>query len=48
MKCRQYEDNIILMLYNELPEKDIKKVQQHLAGCDKCRAFMEENKKMFF
>ncbi|MEN8223088.1 MAG: zf-HC2 domain-containing protein [Acidobacteriota bacterium] len=47
MKCRHYEDNIILLLYNELPEKDKKKLTIHLEGCAHCRSFLEENKKMF-
>jgi len=47
MKCRHYEDHIILMLYNELPEKDINKVREHLKSCAGCREFLEENKAMF-
>jgi len=47
MKCKHYENNIILLLYNELPENDKKKLNEHLENCENCRAFLEENKEMF-
>ncbi len=47
MKCKHYENNIILFLYNELSEKDEKILNNHLPSCEHCREFMEENKKMF-
>ncbi len=47
MKCKHYENNIILLLYNELQEKDKKKLTKHLENCNHCRAFLEDNKEMF-
>ena len=47
MKCKHYENNIILLLYNELPENDSKKLNKHLENCEHCRTFLEENKEMF-
>ncbi len=47
MKCKHYENNIILLLYNELGETERDKLKVHLENCDSCRTFLEENKKMF-
>jgi len=47
MKCKHYENNIILLLYNELPENDKNKLNNHMENCEHCRAFLEENKEMF-
>ena len=47
MKCKHYENNIILLLYNELPENNKKNLNEHLENCEHCRTFLEENKEMF-
>ena len=46
MKCRHYEDNIILFIYNELSERETKKLNDHLNTCENCREFLKENKRM--
>lgn len=47
MKCKQYEDNIILLLYNELSVKNEKILNDHLKKCENCRKFMAENRIIF-
>lgn len=47
MNCKHYENNIILLLYNELSKKDEKKLNDHLNKCENCRKFIAENKIMF-
>ncbi|MCK5005639.1 MAG: zf-HC2 domain-containing protein [Candidatus Aminicenantes bacterium] len=47
MKCKHFENSIILFLYNELSEKEEKILNNHLTACEHCREFLEENKKMF-
>ncbi len=47
MKCKHYENNIILLLYNELAENDKKILNKHLGNCEHCRAFLDENTEMF-
>ncbi|MCK5005643.1 MAG: zf-HC2 domain-containing protein, partial [Candidatus Aminicenantes bacterium] len=47
MRCKHFENKIIMFLYNELSEIEEKILNNHLTTCDHCREFLEENKKMF-
>jgi len=47
MRCKHFENKIIMFLYNELSEKEEKILNNHLTACEHCRKFLEENKKMF-
>ena len=44
MNCREYRNQIILLLYEELPEDDHNGLEAHLQQCDGCRHAMEEEK----
>ncbi len=43
-KCQIYQERFIEALYGELESKDFKSLNQHLAGCESCRAEFDEMK----
>jgi len=47
MKCNDFENNIILFLYDELSESESLRLSEHLDSCTSCREFLAEHKKMF-
>lgn len=47
MKCKKYEEKIILYLYGELDESDKAEVENHLKECPACLEDLEYTKKVF-
>lgn len=45
MKCKTVHNKLIFFLEKELPEAEMKAVQEHLAGCTDCALFAEDMKK---
>lgn len=45
MKCKTVHSKLIFFLERELPEAEMKAVQEHLAGCTDCALFAEDMKK---
>ncbi len=43
MSCREYQNQIVLSLYEELQESDRGRLQSHLEECGECRQVFEEN-----
>ena len=48
MTCREYQHQISLFLYEELPEPDKPVLQAHLDACDACRNIFEEEKGLHY
>lgn len=46
MNCREYQHQITLLLYEELPEKAQAGLEAHLEACDACRSIYESEKNM--
>lgn len=46
MNCREYQHQITLLLYEELPEKTQAGLEGHLEACDACRSVYESEKNM--
>ena len=44
--CKQYEEDLVLHYYGENSEGERSKVELHLAGCDPCRLFLEDLRKL--
>lgn len=44
--CKQYEEDLVLHYYGENSEAERRNVEQHLAGCDSCRLFLEDLRKL--
>jgi len=42
MKCSEHENNILLSVYGELDKASEAELKEHLTGCAKCRATVEE------
>ena len=47
MKCKKYEEKIILYLYGELNEKEKADLQSHIKECASCTRDLEYTKKVF-
>ena len=47
MKCKKYEEKIILYLYGELDESDKAEVESHVKECPACLEDLEYTKKVF-
>lgn len=47
MKCKKYEEKIILYLYGELSDKEKTDLQSHIQECDACARDLEYTKKVF-
>ena len=47
MKCKKYEEKIILYLYGELDESDKAEVENHVKECPTCLEDLEYTKKVF-
>jgi hypothetical protein len=47
MKCKKYEEKIVLYLYGELNESDKAEVENHLKECPVCLEDLEYTKKVF-
>jgi hypothetical protein len=47
MKCKKYEEKIILYLYGELDESDKAEVENHVKECPACLEDLEYTKKVF-
>jgi anti-sigma factor RsiW len=45
MKCKKCQNNIIFFLEGDLPDKEMKQVEHHLAECSNCAALTEELQK---
>jgi len=41
MNCELAQENIVLAVYGELPDERVHLLEQHLAGCERCRQEME-------
>ena len=46
MNCREYQHQITLLLYEELPEKTQAGLQAHLEACSACQNVYESEKNM--
>ena len=46
MNCREYQHQITLLLYEELPEKAQAGLEAHLEACDACQSVYESEKNM--
>jgi anti-sigma factor RsiW len=46
MACEQFESQILDYLENQLPPADRSLVEQHLAGCSRCKAFARELRRL--
>jgi hypothetical protein len=46
MTCRDYQHQITLLLYEELPEGNRPALETHLRSCDSCRHFYQEQEGM--
>jgi hypothetical protein len=46
MNCREYQNQIVLFLYEELPEDDRNGLESHLHQCDGCRQTLNEQQGM--
>jgi hypothetical protein len=44
MNCREHQNQIVLLLYEELPEDDRNGLEAHLQQCEDCRHVMDEQK----
>src|SRR5262245_14083734 len=44
MNCREFQNQIVLFLYEELPEDDRNGLEFHLHQCDGCRQTLNEQK----
>lgn len=42
MNCRQAEQGLLLKDTGELPDRDWRPLEEHLAGCASCRAYRDE------
>ena len=47
MKCKKYEEKIILYLYGELSDKQKADLQSHIQECSACAQDLEYTKKVF-
>jgi hypothetical protein len=47
MKCKKYEEKIILYLYGELSDKEKADLQSHIQECSSCARDLEYTKKVF-
>lgn len=47
MKCKKYEEKIILSLYGELSDKEKADLQRHIQECTACAQDLEYTKKVF-
>ena len=47
MKCKKYEEKIILYLYGELSDKEKADLQSHIQECTACAQDLEYTKKVF-
>src|SRR3990170_915648 len=48
MNCRDYQHQVTLLLYEELPENGSPELEAHLRQCEGCRHFYEEEKGLHF
>jgi HEAT repeats/Putative zinc-finger len=46
MNCMEFDENLALYLYEELPEEQRQAFEAHLAGCEDCRTRLEETRRM--
>jgi hypothetical protein len=46
MSCREFQNQIVLFLYEELPEESRNDLESHLHECDGCRQVMDSQKSM--
>jgi hypothetical protein len=46
MSCRDFQNQIVLFLYEELPEENKDGLESHLRDCDGCRQAMEHQKSL--
>jgi hypothetical protein len=44
MNCHEYQNQIVLLLYEELPEDDRNGLEAHLQQCEGCRLALDEQK----
>jgi HEAT repeat protein len=48
MNCRDYQHQVTLLLYEELPEHERPELEAHLRQCEGCKHFYEEEKGLQF
>jgi hypothetical protein len=46
MNCREYQHQIVLFLYEELPEPERAELEVHLLECDACKAALAEERSL--
>ena len=44
--CKQYEEDLVLHYYGEIAESERIRVEEHLAGCDACRRFSADLRRL--
>jgi hypothetical protein len=47
MKCKKCKEDIVLLLYGELADKDKSEVMEHIKGCPECAEELESTKGVF-
>jgi hypothetical protein len=47
MKCKKYEEKIILLLYGELDEREREELENHINECQECSLDFDYTKKIF-
>ena len=47
MKCKKYEEKIILHLYGELDEREREELENHINECRECSLDFDYTKKIF-
>jgi len=44
--CKKFDERLVLYAYDELPEEEVRSLQEHLAQCLKCRTALAELQQM--
>ena len=47
LNCESVRDDLHSFLMNELPEREVRMIGTHLAGCDECRTALREHVELF-
>src|SRR5690348_2264111 len=46
MNCMEFEENLALYLYGDLPQEQNRAFEAHFAGCEDCRKRLEETRRL--
>jgi Putative zinc-finger len=44
--CKEYEEDLVLHYYGENSADDRRRIEQHLQGCDRCRVFVGDLRRL--